>query len=90
MRYSKNKQYALDDLIPFGKYRGVGTFREVMTHLREHGADYLRWCLQNVEWFELDAKVLALLAECPSARADHLWSWLGTEDAPNLSALDLC
>ena len=45
----KTKQYTLNETLAFGKYRGK-TLRQVLTQ----DANYVQWCLGNVQNFSMD------------------------------------
>ena len=79
--------FSLTDPLTFGKYKGYPVGKVIG---RGYGADYIRWCLEEISWFNLDEEARDALLEAPSDRLDHLWSWLGTEDKPNLSYSDTC
>lgn len=42
-----------DHVLTFGKYKGM-TLAEVM----EFNPDYLLYCQENIDWFDLDHKIL--------------------------------
>lgn len=41
--------YDLDSLLKFGKYKG-----KVLEDVLNDDPEYLAWCLENIEWFEVD------------------------------------
>ncbi len=79
------KELTLEDIMSFGKYKGQ-TLMEACVRDR----DYIEWCLDKISWFKMNREALDFILECNSRKSDHLWGWLGTEDAPNLSPGDLC
>lgn len=50
------KIYAEDDFLDFGKYKGM-TIKEVI----DDDPEYLVWCLDNVNFFDVSENVLQLI-----------------------------
>lgn len=63
--------FKLDTQLNFGKYKGY-TIRQIID---DGGAGYLEWCMDNIEWFELDDKTYERVEEIlyPDYLTDYSW-----------------
>lgn len=53
-----NEPYGLYQSLQFGKYKG-----EQVQDIIEKDPDYIRWCLDNIDWFGLTKEAKAVLHE---------------------------
>ncbi len=63
--------FKLDTRLSFGKYRGC-TVQEI---INDKDPNYLYWCMNNIEWFELDDEAYEMLDKIvnPDYLTDYSW-----------------
>ena len=63
--------FKLETKLNFGKYKGE-TIQEIID---DGNAEYLEWCMDNIEWFELDDNAGKLVDSIlyPDHLTDYSW-----------------
>lgn len=54
----KNKTFTIDDIITFGRYKG-----EYISDIIKDDPNYLAWCIDSIDWFDVDAYLEELIYE---------------------------
>ena len=53
--------FSLNDRITFGKYKPVDEEGKLIKWIIQNDPEYILWCLENIEWFELDTDAEEML-----------------------------